>query len=213
MRRLVFNLIILGTLSFPRGARSQIKGPLDWGQGGFAAQGTLATTCVQNFYHRGAQPLCVDFAREAGRTKFWIYLTGQSLCYGDAGDLDATLAELKQMLARARDWSEKAKSNNISTLETKELFQFARTLYPPNPVFGVPSRVLEPATFRIFTQGNERNTLLFFSGEGFDEPEWPALQFVVDHMKELIPKYEERAIPIERAEAAEKKKKDDLFKP
>ena len=213
-RPLIIYSILSAVLSLPltKTAVAQITGPLAWAQGGFA-HGTSARVCVQNFHHRETSPLCVNFARQEGRTRYWIYITGQPLCFGDASGLDATLAELKQMLAKAREWSDKAKANHISTLEAKELFRFAHTQSEPNETFGLQSRVLAPATFRIYTEGNKRTTLLTFGSAGFDEPEWPALHFVVDHIKELIPKYEERAIPIERAEAAEKKKKEDLFKP
>lgn len=215
LRRLIIYPVLSGVLLFPLTniAIAQITGPLDWSAGDFARQGTYARICVQNFRHRETTPLCVDFERQEGRTKYWIYLTGEPLCFGDAGDLDATLAELRQMLAKAREWSDKAKANDISTLEAKELFRFTHTHFPPNPVFGVQSRVLQPATFQISTQANRRVILLGFGSASFDEPEWPALHFVVDHIKDVIPKYEERAIPIERAEAAEKKKKEDLFKP
>jgi hypothetical protein len=51
------------------------------------------------------------------------------------------------------------------------------------------------------------------SAEAFEEPEWPALQLAAEHLKDMIPKFEAMAIPAEQAQAAEKQKKDSLFKP
>ena len=215
MRPLVIKLIILGTLSLPLSeiAVSQnstpfITGPLTWGKGEFYNP-TSAKVCVQNYRH-GSSFLCLDLSRQQERTRFTLRVRNLAL-HGDAKHADATLAELQQVLDKAREWAEKARLNNISTLEPKTLFTFVHTQAPSSS--GAKTYLMPPATFSIYTERNERIISFRLELETFHEPEWPALQFVVNHMKDMIPMYEDIAIPAERAQAADKQKKDSLFTP
>lgn len=170
---------------------------------------TKATTCL-TYQLKSGSLLCLGLVRKDGETVFYLG-TGQFSLSGNARDPNA-LREVSEMFDRAQDWANKVRANNISTLE-KTIFTFTAT-HNTVSSFGVAyTNVVEPAQFNVHTEGGKRVIGVHLNGDWLEESEWPAYKFAVDHVKDLIPSYEERAIRIEQDVAGQKKKEDDLFKP